>query len=220
MIAFEDVSKVYHIHRYRKQVFRDVNFTIERGESVGICGANGAGKSTLMRLISGVEQPTSGKITRNMTTSWPIGYASCFQSSLTGADNSRFIARIYKQDEQELLDYVDDFAQLGPYLHQPINTYSSGMVARLAFGLSLAISFDCYLIDEVTSAGDARFRARSDEALAMRRDTSTLIMISHDSATLQRYCKRGAVLYGGCLAFYDTIDEACDVHHRIQMRGA
>lgn len=220
MIRFENVSKTYHIRKFEKQVFGDLNFTIERGDSIGICGANGAGKSTLMRLIAGVELPSTGKITRSIATSWPIGYASCFQSSLTGADNARFIARIYDHDEDDLLAYVEDFAQLGPYFHQPVHTYSAGMSARLAFGISLAIEFECYLVDEVTAAGDERFRIRCEEALLHRRDNATLVMISHDPGTLRQYCRRGAVVYGGTLVFYDTIDEANEVHHRLQMRAA
>ncbi len=220
MIRFEGVSKSYHIRKFEKLVFADLNFTIEKGDSIGICGANGAGKSTLMRLIAGVEHPTAGKITRRMTTSWPIGYSSCFQSTLTGADNARFISRIYQRNEHELLQYVEDFAQLGPYLYQPVNTYSAGMSARLAFAISLAIEFECYLVDEVTAAGDERFRARSEEALLARRDNATLVMISHDPGTLKSYCRRGAVLYGGALVQYDTIDEACEVHHRLQSSAA
>lgn len=219
MIRFEHVSKTYHLRKFEKLVFADLNFTIEKGDSIGICGANGAGKSTLMRLIAGVEQPTTGKVTRSMTTSWPIGYGNAFQSSLTGADNARFISRIYNRDEKELLDFVEDFAQLGPYLHQPVSTYSAGMNARLAFGISLAVDFDCYLVDEVTAAGDERFRKRSEEALISRRDNATLVMISHDPGTLQAYCRRGAVLYGGALIHYDTVAEACEVHHRLQTRG-
>ena len=220
MIMFEDVAKTYHIRKFEKQVFANLNFTIERGDSLGICGANGAGKSTLMRLIAGVEMPTSGRITRTLNTSWPIGYGSCFQSSLTGADNTRFIARIYGQREDEVLAYVEDFAQLGPYLHQPVHTYSAGMGARLAFGISLAIHFDCYLVDEVTGAGDERFRIRCEEELLQRRDNATLIMISHDPGTLRQYCRRGAVVYGGTIVFYDTIEEASAVHHRLQLRAA
>ena len=220
MIEFIDVAKTYHIRKFEKHVFTNLNFRIEKGESIGICGANGAGKSTLMRLIAGVEQPTGGNITRSMSTSWPIGYASCFQSSLTGADNARFIARIYNEPEDELLGFVEDFAQLGPYLHQPVHTYSAGMGARLAFGISLAINFECYLVDEVTGAGDERFRARCEEALVHRRDTASIIMISHDPGTLRQYCKRGAVVYGGTVTFFDTIDEASEVHHRLQMRAA
>jgi capsular polysaccharide transport system ATP-binding protein len=220
MIQFEDVSKSYHIGKFQKQVFSNLTFAIRRGESIGICGANGAGKTTLMRLIAGVEQPSSGDIQRGMTTSWPIGLSSCFQPMMTGADNVRFIARIYRQPEAEILAYVEDFAQLGPYLHQPVRTYSSGMVGRLAFGTSLAINFDCYLVDEVTGAGDERFRKRSHEELLKRRQSGTLIMVSHDPHTLQHYCERGAVLYGGSLTFYDSVAEACEVHHGLQMRVA
>lgn len=219
MIRFDSVSKSYHLRGLSKTVFTDLSFVIEPGMSIGICGANGAGKSTLMRLLAGVEMPTTGKITRSMTTSWPIGYGSCFQSSLTGADNARFISRIYNRDADEMLSFVEDFAQLGGYLHQPVTTYSAGMAARLAFGISLAIDFDCYLVDEVTAAGDERFRARSEEALVSRRENATLLMTSHETGTLRTYCKHGAVLYGGCLVFYETIEEACEIHHRLQMRS-
>jgi capsular polysaccharide transport system ATP-binding protein len=130
------------------------------------------------------------------------------------------VARLYAQDTEGLLEYVEDFAQLGPYLHQPVQTYSSGMVARLAFGTSLAINFDCYIVDEIAGAGDARFRRRSEEELLHRRDNSTLLMTSHDPFMLQHYCNRGAVLYNGSMTFYDTIEEACDVHNALQMRGA
>jgi capsular polysaccharide transport system ATP-binding protein len=212
MIRFEDVSKTYHIKKFQKEVFRDLNFEINVGTSLGICGHNGAGKSTLMRLIAGVENPTSGKIFREGLCSWPIGYGSCFQSSLTGADNARFIARIYNQPIEPLLEYVEDFAQLGPYFYQPIYTYSAGMGARLAFGISLAVDFDIYLVDEVTGAGDARFRARCEEALRHRRETGTLVMISHDVGTLRSYCDTGAVLHEGKLHFFETIDEAIDLH--------
>ena len=220
MIQFDQVSKSYHVRSFHKQVFTDLSFAIKPGDSIGICGANGAGKSTLMRMIAGVELPTAGKVRRSMTTSWPIGYGSCFQSSLTGADNARFIARIYNQDERHVIDYVEDFAQLGPYLHQAVETYSAGMNARLAFGISLAIDFQCYLVDEVTGAGDERFRMRCEEALLNRRDHATLIMVSHDPGTLRQYCRRGAVVYGGTLVFYDDIEEANDVHHRLQTLAA
>jgi len=219
MIRFENVSKTYHIRKFEKHVLNDLSFTLNKGESIGICGANGAGKSTLLRLMSGVEQPTTGKVTRTMSTSWPLGYGSSFQSSLTGADNARFIARIYKQPEDALLDFVEEFAQLGAYLHQPIHTYSAGMKARLAFGVSLAIEFECYLIDEVTAAGDERFRVRSQAELEARRDRATLVMTSHDTGTLLSYTTRGAVLYGGSLVLYDTIAEAVEVHHRLQARS-
>ncbi len=218
MINFHNVSKTYHARGLTRRVFSGLSFTIQRGESLAICGANGAGKSTLMRLIGGVEHPSSGRIDRSMKTSWPIGFGSCFQGSMTGADNARFIARIYRHDEREILDYVEDFARLGNYMDQPVSTYSSGMVSRLAFGVSLAIDFDCYLVDEVAAAGDIRFRKRCEEELLARRNSGALIMTSHDPYMLEQYCTRGAVLYRGVLAFYDSVAEACEVHHALQMR--
>ena len=219
MIEFHGVSKEYKTRGLQRKVFTNLSFRIEQGESLAICGANGAGKSTLMRLIAGVEFPSKGRVERRMSTSWPIGFTSAFQMSMTGADNARFIARIYERDEREVLAYVEDFAQLGVYLDQQVKTYSSGMVSRLAFGISLAISFDCYLVDEVAAAGDVRFRRRSEEELMARRDKGTLIMTSHDPYTLEQYCRRGAVLYSGALVFFDTVAEACEVHHALQMRG-
>lgn len=220
MIRFSKVGMTYHARNLRKTVLTNTSFTVRRGQAIGICGANGAGKSTLLRLIAGVELPTAGAIRRNMTVSWPIGYTSAFQASLTGADNTRFIARIYRRPVEPLLDYVEAFAQLGVYLHQPVKTYSAGMQARLAFAISLAIRFDCYLVDEVTSAGDERFRERSHEALLDRRRDGTLIMVSHAAETLRSYCTSGAVLANRTLRFFDTIDEAIDVHAWNQRRAA
>lgn len=216
MIVLDNVSKSYEGHTIANEVLRGVNLVIKRGESVGVCGANGVGKSTLMKLLAGVERPTRGRVRRTMTVSWPIGYSSAFQPSLTGADNARFVARIYGRNEKELLAYVEDFAQLGTYINEPIKTYSSGMQARLAFAVSLAIDFECYLVDEVTGAGDERFRARAEQALHDRREKGTLVMVSHDTETLFRYCERGIVVYAGGVTVYDTIQEAADVHHRLQ----
>lgn len=220
MIVFKDVSMTYHIRRFRKDVLQGVSFVVPRRSALGICGANGAGKSTLLRLMAGVEFPTGGKVTRDMSVSWPIGYASAFQASLTGADNVRFIARIYRRPEKELLEFVEDFAQLGPYLWQPIKAYSAGMHARLAFGLSLAIDFDCYLVDEVAGAGDERFQERCHAEIGRRRDHAAMVMVSHAAPLLKAYCETGAVLRDGRLEFFDTIDEAIERHQAYQRLAA
>lgn len=212
MITFDQVAKSYRTRAGSRAILRDVSFTLRRGEAVGICGHNGAGKSTLLRLIAGVEKPSTGTIRRSMSVSWPIGYASAFQSSLTGADNVRFIARIYDRPIPETLAFVDDFAELGAYLAMPIRTYSAGMMARLAFAASLAVDFDCYLVDEVTAAGDARFRQRCHDALMARRDRGTLVMVSHDPYTLREYCRTGAMVSDGRLLQFDTVDEAIERH--------
>lgn len=220
MIEFENVSKTYETRGLTKQVFSGLSFRVERGESLAICGANGAGKSTLLRLVAGAERPTRGRITRTMHTSWPIGLTSCFYPGMTGADNARFIARIYGRDERQIVAYVEEFAQLGIYIDQAVETYSSGMMSRLAFGISLAIDFECYLVDEITAVGDVRFRRRCEAELLARRNRGTLIMTSHDPYTLETYCTRGAVLYRGALVFFDTVGEACEVHHALQMRDS
>jgi capsular polysaccharide transport system ATP-binding protein len=207
MIQFDNVTKVYHARGGSKHVLDGQTFTLERGASIGIVGVNGAGKSTLTRLIAGVEHPTSGRITRSMSVSWPLGFGGAFQGSLTGSDNTRFIARIYRRDVRQILDYVEDFAQLGHYLDMPVKTYSSGMRARLAFAVSLAIEFDCYLVDEVTAVGDSSFRERCQAALSERRERGTLIMVSHDPHTLRAYCETGAILRNGQLTFFGSIDE-------------
>lgn len=212
MILFDGVSKKYRTRSGSRTIFSDVSFVLERGDAVGICGHNGAGKSTLLQLIAGVEQPTSGTISRKMSVSWPIGYASAFQSSLTGADNIRFIARIYDRSIPDTLAFVDDFAELGSYMAMPIRTYSAGMMARLAFAASLAVDFDCYLVDEVTAAGDERFRKRCHDALIKRRETGTLVMVSHDPGTLREYCTSGALVADGKFTQFDTVDEAIDLH--------
>lgn len=213
MIRFDRVGKTYKLRGGgRRTVLAETSFSILPGQSIGICGLNGAGKTTLLRLIAGVEKPSSGTIERGMRVSWPIGYASSFQSSLTGADNVRFIARVYRRPVGEVLAFVEDFAELGDYLFMPIRTYSAGMLARLAFAASLAVDFDCYLIDEVIAAGDERFRARCHAALAERRRKASLVLVSHEAQTLRDYCDRGAVLANGRLDFYDHVEEAI-AHH-------
>jgi capsular polysaccharide transport system ATP-binding protein len=213
MIRFDSVGKSYPLRGGgRRMVLEAASFRILPGQSIGICGHNGAGKTTLLRLIAGVEKPSAGTIERGMRVSWPIGYASSFQSSLSGADNVRFIARIYRRPVAEVLAFVEDFAELGDYLGMPIRTYSAGMLARLAFAASLAVEFDCYLIDEVIAAGDERFRARCHAALMERRRKASLVLVSHDMQTLRDYCDTGAVLAEGRLSFYDHIEEAIARH--------
>lgn len=150
-----------------------------------------------------------------MSVSWPLGFAGAFQGSLTGADNIRFIARIYGRPSGSILDYVEDFAKLGHYINMPVKTYSSGMRARLAFAVSLAIEFDCYLIDEITAVGDSSFGKRCEIALSERRQKGSLVMVSHNPHTLRAYCDSGAILVNGALTFYPTIDETIDAYDRL-----
>ena len=210
-----DVVKVYETRVGPRRVLDGVNLQLKRGESLGVMGRNGAGKSTLTRVLGGLEHVDSGEVRRGMSVSWPLGYSGAFQGSLTGADNVRFIARIYNKNIDEMLDAVQAFADLGVYFRMPVKTYSAGMRARLAFGVSLAVDFECYLVDEITGAGDHRFTEKTQAAMHERKARGAMLMISHDPGTLRAYCDRGAVLHAGKLTMYDSIDEMIDAYHEL-----
>lgn len=215
MIRFENVTKAYRTDGHRRTILERVSFTLKPGISYGILGINGAGKSTTMRLISGTEEPTRGQVHRNLRVSWPLGFAGGFHPSMTGRDNVIFVARIYGEDPKKVLEFVEDFSELGSYLDVPIKTYSSGMGSRLAFGMSMAIPFDCYLIDEVTAVGDARFQRRCSEAFSARRENADVIMVSHDMETLRTWCSQGIVLINGRAIVYEDINDAIEVYRRM-----
>jgi capsular polysaccharide transport system ATP-binding protein len=199
MITLRDVTKRYATRHGQATVLDALDLTVEPGEKIGIVGRNGAGKSTLIRLLSGAERPTSGHIERRMRVSWPLAFGGAFQGSLSGADNLRFICRIYGQTVQDKLAYVDDFSELGRYLHEPVRNYSSGMRARFAFAVSMAIDFDCFLIDEVISVGDERFHEKCHEELFVKRRDRALILVSHDAAYVRQHCDVIHVLADGKL---------------------
>lgn len=215
MITLRNVVKTYDTRVGPRRILDGVDLTLRKGESLGVMGRNGAGKSTLTRIISGLDHVDEGTVTRDMSISWPLGYFGAFQGSLTGADNVRFVARIYNKDIDEMLDFVQQFADLGVYFRMPVHTYSAGMRSRLAFGVSLAVDFDCYLIDEITAAGDHRFTERSQKAMLERRARGAMLMISHDPGTLQAYCDRGAILDRGKLTFYETVDQMVEAYHAL-----
>ena len=215
MIRVSNLCKEYRGEGKTHRVLSDVSLTVDRGEKVAVLGRNGAGKSTLMRLIGGVEVPTSGRIEREMSISWPLGLQGGFQGSLTGNDNMRFIARIYNKPFDYIRAYVDDFAELGRYLSEPLKTYSMGMRARFAFALSLAIDFDCYLVDEVIAAGDQRFQRRSHEELFERRADRSMILASHISDIVKAYCSRALVLHRGRGKVFDDLQLAIDIYNEL-----
>jgi len=196
----------------RHAVLSGVNTTIYPGERFGILGRNGAGKSTLIRIISGQEDPDSGIVDRQMRVSWPIAFAGAFQGSLTGYDNTKFIARIHGIDPASVKEKVEHFAELGSFFNEPVKNYSSGMRARLAFALSLAIEFDCYLVDEAFSVGDARFQEKCEYELFEKRKDRAYILVSHDYEFIRTHCQRLAVLNEGVLYHFDDIESAFDYY--------
>lgn len=208
MIVAEHIAKTYRTRTGPRRVLDDVSFTLSMGERLGVLGRNGAGKSTLIRLVGGAEQPTAGRVTRGMSVSWPLAFGGAFQPQLTGVDNVRFISRLYAQDPDANLAFVEDFAELGPYLREPVRSYSSGMRARLAFAISMIIEFDCFLIDEIAAVGDARFHERCNYELFDRRGDRAMMIISHDPGYLRDHCNRWAVLDAGRLTAFDDFDTA------------
>jgi capsular polysaccharide transport system ATP-binding protein len=215
MITLDRVSKVYRTRHGRKTVLDNVNATFESGHNFGILGVNGAGKSTLIRLLAGSEIPNFGIIRRYVRVSFPLGFGGTFHGALSGRENVAFIARIYGAGMRSVLEYVDAFSELGQYLYMPVNTYSAGMRARLAFATCLALDFDVYLIDEVTEVGDQRFRQKCAEAFHERMHRSDIILVTHNIHTLRQYCDRGAILANGELTLFDDIGTAIGRYHRV-----
>jgi capsular polysaccharide transport system ATP-binding protein len=217
MIQLDSVYKFYRIERYRKVVLDHVSINFEPGVNYAILGINGAGKSTLVRLLAGAELPNSGRITRSVRVSWPLGFAGGLHHALTGRENAQFLARVYGEDVRRVVNFVEDFAEVGHYIDAPVRTYSSGMLARVAFGLSMAIRFECYLIDEVMAVGDARFQARCQEAFRSRRENADVILVSHDMSSIREYCDRGVVLSDGRLHLLPNVDDAIELYKQLNM---
>lgn len=218
MIVLENISKRYNTRQGPRVVLDNLNLTIHPGEKVGILGCNGAGKSTLIRLISGAELPTSGSIQRGISISWPLAFGGAFQGSLTGLDNLRFICRVYGVDFRPRVDYVEEFSELGCYLREPVKTYSSGMRARLAFAISMAIEYDCYLIDEIIAVGDSRFHEKCQHELFEKRRDRAMIMVSHNTEFLQAHCDHAVVLERGRLTNFDRLEDAFAYYHEAMLQ--
>lgn len=208
MIEIIKLSKAYPMRGGHHTVLDKLDFSIKPGEKIGILGRNGAGKSTLIRLLSGAEQPTSGTIKRGMSLSWPLAFGGAFQGTLTGLDNLKFICRIYGVDYREKIEYVQDFTELGKYFRESVKTYSSGMRSRLAFAISMAVEFDCFLIDEIISVGDARFHAKCQDELFEKRKDRAFVIVSHEAHNIREHCERAGVLHDGKMHMFDDIDNA------------
>ena len=218
MIVLRDLTKHYSVRGRRKIVADRINAVVPSGVSLALLGRNGAGKSTLLRMIAGTADPTSGEILTDGLISFPVGFAGSFHPDMTGAQNTRFVARIYGANSDALLAYVDDFAELGSHFHAPIRSYSSGMKSRLAFGVSMGLQFDTYLIDEITAVGDAAFKSKSKAVFADRLSQAGAIFVSHSTGLLREMCEAGAVLNDGKFYYFDDINQAIE-RHEYNMRN-
>jgi capsular polysaccharide transport system ATP-binding protein len=209
MIELRNITKTYHPRGGQPNVVLDnASVVFPAGRNVGVLGLNGAGKSTLIRLLAGTEMPDKGKILRSGTVSFPLGLASIFHPDLTGKENLQFLSRLYDVKFKDLYAYVQDFSELGRQLENQTKTYSSGMLAKVAFGACLAIDFSVYLIDEVTEVGDGRFREKALREFSKKVEKSDIIIVSHNVDTIREYCDIGAVLGGGAITLYDSVDLA------------
>ena len=218
MIRFENVTKIFTLNGKSKVVADNIDLTFPTGRSVALLGRNGAGKSTLLQMIAGTLEPTRGRIVSTGTISWPVGFAGSFHGELSGVQNTRFVARIYGVDSDELVAFVEDFAGLGVHFRLPFRTYSAGMKSRLAFGVSMGIGFDTYLVDEVTAVGDAAFRARSSRVFKARMRNAGAVVVTHAMDQVRELCDAAAVLENGKLTYYDRVDPAIAHHNRNMAR--
>ena len=215
MIRFENLSKSFWVGGERRIVIDDLNLTLPTGMSMALLGRNGAGKSTLMQIIAGTMRPDTGRVVTDGSISWPVAFGGSFHGELTGAQNVRFVARIYGVDTDSLIAFVDDFAELGKHFHMPVRTYSAGMRSRLTFGTSMGIRFDTYLVDEVTAVGDAAFKRKSRAVFRDRMKKSGAILVSHNMRELRQFCDAGIVLENGRLEYFDDIEDAIARHETL-----
>lgn len=219
MIRFEHLTKSYWLKGQRKIVIDDLDLTLPTGKSLALMGHNGAGKSTLMRIISGTLTVDHGRVVSDGTISWPVGLSGTFHSDMTGEQNVRFVARIYGVDSDELVDFVADFADIGQHFYMPVRTYSSGMRSRLAFGTSMGVPFDTYLVDEVTAVGDSNFKRKSQAVFRDRLMNASGIMVSHNQRELREFCDAAIVLNDGKLRYFEDLNEAIRYYEKDIMGG-
>ncbi len=215
MIKLSHVSKSYSTKFGRKYILRDVNYEFPENKNVAILGRNGAGKSTLLRMLGGIDFPDKGEISTRKQISWPLALSTGFQGSMTGAENTRFVCRIYGAYRTRAVEeFVKEFSELGHDFYLQVKTYSSGMRSRLAFALSMAFKFDVYLLDEITSVGDPKFREKAVATFSEKRRSANLIMVSHTPSMLRKMCDMGVVLSDGVMQVYNDLDEAIWVYNR------
>ncbi|MEO9945804.1 ABC transporter ATP-binding protein [Paraglaciecola sp.] len=216
MIRLENVTKFYPSRLGNQYIFRNLSFEIPSGHNIGILGSNGAGKSTLFRLLAGSEYPNKGQIITDLSLSWPVALTTGIHQQMTGRENTRFIGKVNGiADLDKYEQRVRAFAELGKKFDLPVRSYSSGMKPRLAFACSIAIDFDVYLIDEVTSVGDAKFRRKAKKALLERSEKANVIMVSHEMDEIRQFCDSAIVLHKGELTFYNDLEQGIEQYQAL-----
>lgn len=210
MIFLDSITKTYRSSVGKKIVFKDLTFQFPENKNIALIGRNGAGKSTLMRMLAGLDTPDSGRIRTESSISWPVGLKNGLQGAITGRENVKFVARIHGAKGSEMariIKYVYDFSEIGDYFDKPVNTYSSGMRGRLAFGLSLAFNFDYYLVDEAMSVGDAQFKKKASEAFKEKIGQSNIILVTHGMTQVKTFCDVVVLVRNGKLQLFNDVAE-------------
>ena len=216
MIVLDGVSKYYPSKFGRRYVLENVSITIPTDKNVAVLGPNGAGKSTLLRMIAGVDNPSRGRITTNAMLSWSLGLSGGLQGSMTGRENTRFVARIQGiKKNSGLEEYVKEFSGINDAFELPIKTYSSGMRSRLTFALSMAFEFDFYLFDELGAVGDKNFKEKSAKAIKERVAKSKIILVSHSMANLKKQCDVGLLIHNKNIIKFDDVNDAINEYERL-----
>jgi capsular polysaccharide transport system ATP-binding protein len=211
-IVVSNLVKEFETEIGRRRVLDNVSFSVGMGERMAVLGGNGAGKSTLIQILSGLQRPTSGTVERGLRMSWPLALGGGFEGELTGYDNVRFLCRIYNVPFRETFDFVEDFTEMGKQLHVPVRLYSSGMRMRLAFALSLAVDFECFLIDEVILVGDQRFQEKCRREIFDKRADRAMILAIHSYETVTQQCSKALVLKNGRGRVFDDVELASQIY--------
>jgi capsular polysaccharide transport system ATP-binding protein len=210
MIELRNITKYYPTDHGKKYIFRDLNVVFPGGSSIGLMGRNGAGKSTLLRILGGIEAPDFGEVVCDESISWPVGLSGGFQGSLSARDNVRFVCRVFgasKAETERIINYVEDFAEIGDYFDLPVGTYSHGMKSRVTFGTSMAFEFDYYLIDEVMAVGDPIFRKKSAAVFKEKLEGASVILVSHNLKEISEMCDSAIVVERGQVRVFDDVQE-------------
>jgi capsular polysaccharide transport system ATP-binding protein len=216
VFELKNITKSYLTPKGRRHVFRDLSLQIPPGKNIGLIGRNGSGKSTLMRLLGGADIPDSGTVVTNKSISWPVGLSGGLQGTMTGRENIKFVSRVYGAEGEAMrqkVSYVEDFAEIGSWIDEPVKTYSSGMRSRLAFGLSMAFDFDYYLIDEVMSVGDAHFKRKCADVFETRLQKSKVVLVSHSMPEIKKLCDVVLLVRDGGVQIYDDVDEGIKAYN-------
>ena len=217
MIIFENVTKYFPTPQGKHYILKDVTLSLPGHKNIGVFGANGSGKSTLMNLLAGVDFPNKGRIRVSGNVSWPLGLSG-YQGSMTGRENAAFICRVYGKNNAEVkekLRFIKDFSEIGEAFEMPLKTYSSGMRSKFSFAVSMAFDFDYYLIDELTSVGDKRFKDKCNAVFNEKKNRANFLFVSHNLNELKRQCDIGIFIKGGKIHVHHSIDDAIAAYNAL-----